>query len=63
MFVNGMGVGSMVCGLVATGFRCFGGVGPTALGALDTGVSTVIDRVGYGMTTYGGWLLNIHFPI
>lgn len=46
MFVDGMGVGSVVCGLVATGFRCFGGVGATAFWALGIGFST-----GYGSST------------
>ena len=39
MFVDGMGVGSVVRGFVATGFRCFGGVCPTALGALEVGIN------------------------
>ena len=39
MFVDGVRVGSMVRGLVAPGFRCFGGVCPTALGALDVGIN------------------------
>lgn len=40
MFVNGMGVGSMVPGVVATSFRRFGGVCPAAFWALGMGINT-----------------------
>ena len=40
MFVNRMGVGSMMGGFVSTSLRRFGGVSPTALWALGIDIST-----------------------